>query len=215
MGKLIDISGQRFGRLVVIHRVYSHNANSRWLCKCDCGNEKVILSGSLISGSANSCGCIKKEVATKLKYRHGQAALPSITSEYRIWIAMKTRCYNPKHRHYKYYGGRGITVCDRWLQSFQNFFADMGKRPSKQHSLDRHPDTNGNYEPGNCRWATAEEQGQNKTNNRKIIYSGQEMTIGEFIKLLGLKGQKTTIYYQLTVRTPEQVAQMFQESIKS
>lgn len=91
----------------------------------------------------------------------------------------------------------------------------MGKRPSKQHSLDRHPDTNGNYEPGNCRWATAEEQGQNKTNNRKIIYSGQEMTIGEFIKLLGLKGQKTTIYYQLTVRTPEQVAQMFQESIKS
>jgi hypothetical protein len=210
MGKLIDITGKRFGRLVVLHRVPSHNAKSMWLCRCDCGNQKVILSGSLISGNTTTCGCLKKEVAANLKYKHGQAALSTITSEYRIWIAMKTRCYNPKHRHYKYYGGRGIKVCDRWLASFENFFADMGKRPSNKHSIDRYPNTDGNYEPGNCRWATVEEQGRNRTSNRKIVYRSQEMTIGEFIKALGIKGQKSTIYYQLTVRTPEQVAQMFQ-----
>jgi hypothetical protein len=210
MGKKVDISEKRFGRLVVIKDAYSRKNRWYWLCKCDCGNEITVLSNSLLSCNTTSCGCQQRETTSEVFTKHGQSKTGKVSAEYRIWTAMKTRCYNPKHRHYKYYGGKGISVCDRWLNSFENFLADMGKRPSTSHSIDRYPDTNGNYELNNCRWATIEEQGQNRTSNRKIIYKGEEMTIGEFIKSLGIKGQKSTIYYQLTVRTPEQVAQMFQ-----
>lgn len=114
--------------------------------------------------------------------KHGLSRSP----EHCAWIRMKGRCYNPKNHGYKWYGGRGIKVCDRWINSFEAFLADMGPRPSKKHSLDRFPDVNGNYEPKNCRWATSREQQMNKRNNRRIECDGETKTISEWAEISGI-----------------------------
>lgn len=152
MNKRIDLTGRRFGRLLVISFHSSQNYISKWLCRCDCGMEKVINGGSLTTGKVVSCGCYRIETHTK----HNMSYSP----EYRTWAGIKSRCYNPKAPRYPNYGERGITVCDRWLESFDNFYADMGDRPSKDYSIER-LDVNGNYEPSNCKWATRTEQQHN------------------------------------------------------
>lgn len=152
MNKRIDLTGRRFGRLLVISFHSSQNYISKWLCRCDCGMEKVINGGSLTTGKVVSCGCYRIETHTK----HNMSYSP----EYRTWAGIKSRCYNPKAPRYPNYGERGITVCDRWLESFDNFYADMGDRPSKDYSIER-LDVNGNYEPSNCKWATRFEQQRN------------------------------------------------------
>lgn len=149
-----NLLGQVFGRLTVISR--SNNDkwnNAKWLCRCECGNEKIISGQLLRNGEARSCGCIKR--------KHGQSNTPT----YRSWMRMRERCCRPGDKRYKDYGGRGIIVCDRWRNSFENFFADMGERPSSKHSIDR-IDVNGNYEPGNCRWSTTVEQRHNRRDSK-------------------------------------------------
>lgn len=154
---MIVTSGQRFGRLVTISLVIS--ARKKWLCICDCGTRtKPIYEYSLKSGNTKSCGCIQREFAQnkgRLAARHNMYG----TGTYNSWIAMKGRCFNPNNKDYKYYGGRGIKVYEPWMK-FENFLADMGIRPDNT-SLDR-IDTNGDYEPGNCRWSTIDIQNQNR-----------------------------------------------------
>ena len=143
MSKRIDLVGRRFGRLIVT----AYAQDRKWFCFCDCG-VRVLVS---LRGGRKSCGCLRK--AGAITHRM------SGSREYNSWHSMKQRCFNPRHRHYKHYGGRGITVCEDWL-SFEAFFADMGPRPAGC-SLDR-IDPNGNYEPTNCRWSDAKQQFQNQ-----------------------------------------------------
>jgi hypothetical protein len=153
--KLLDLTGKKFGRFTVIKRTATEKKHWRWLCRCDCGTEKIVDAGHLKSSHSISCGCYKKERSTK----HGHAGRE--TSEYMAWKHAKDRCFNPNDKAYKNYGARGITMCAEWRDSFAAFFADVGLRPSGL-SLDRFPNNNGNYEPGNVRWATRSEQNRNQ-----------------------------------------------------
>lgn len=162
--RAIDMAGERIGRLVVSGRVRTDDGKAWWLCRCDCGEQKVVLGSSLRRANATrSCGCLGREKATGAPRTHGHSVGGTMTPTYRAWRAMKYRCYVETCSFYPLYGGRGITVCDRWLESFENFLADMGERPKepKGLSLDR-IDNDGDYEPGNCRWATAKQQARNR-----------------------------------------------------
>lgn len=155
--------GDRFGRLIIVELIpgkHRPNRSPKARLKCDCGSETVVATGDLRSGHTRSCGCLRndtrREQGKMLNRKHGHYQSPTYSS----WGHMKQRCLNRKNKKFHLYGGRGITVCDRW-QSFENFLADMGERPADK-TLDRYPDRNGNYEPANCRWATAKEQSENQ-----------------------------------------------------
>lgn len=157
-GKIKDICGLKFGRLTVNEFVEVRKSCAYWLCSCECGNEKVVRGDSLRLGYIKSCGCLRNETAAvncEKTISHGHSRTPL----YRVWSSMKSRCGNPASPAYKHYGGRGISVCDRW-QKYENFFADMGYPPPGL-TLER-IDVNGNYEPSNCKWATWAEQNRNK-----------------------------------------------------
>ena len=157
MRKLDIKIGDRYNRLTIVEEVY-HPKRRTFKCKCDCGNYKIISLTHMRSGIAKSCGCYSIEFRTKHNHAHND----NITSEYTAWSNMKSRCNNPKFKQYKDYGGRGIKVCDRWLNSFKNFIDDMGKKPGPEYSIDRYPNNDGNYEPSNCRWSTSSEQLKNR-----------------------------------------------------
>jgi len=158
-----------------------------WNCVCDCGETRIVGGYPLTTGASRSCGCLKREESAerakrlKLLYKHGG----SRTAEYQVWNALKQRCENPAHANYAAYGGRGITVCERWRDSFEAFLADMGPRPSRKHSIDR-IDNAGNYEPGNCRWATVSEQARNRRSNRILSFRGETLTLVEWSERTGL-----------------------------
>lgn len=163
----IDLTGRRFYRLVVIS-LMERGKPYKWLCKCDCGESTIVSSAGLTSKKTGSCGCLQRESVIRKNTTHGLACTP----EYPIWNDMKRRCYNPKTNNFHNYGGRGITVCDRWLESFENFYADMGPRPSRRHCIER-INNNLGYSPENCKWATYREQARNTRANRLVTLNGE------------------------------------------
>lgn len=167
---LKDMTGKVFGRWTVV----SYSGKKRWLCRCNCGEERSVIGTALRDGSSTSCGCLRKENALSAVVTHGMYA----TSIYKIRTQIIQRCHNPNSYAYQGYGGRGISVCQSWRDSFEAFLEDMGPRPSPQHSIDR-IDNDGNYEPGNVRWATAHEQLLNRRNNRRFHVNGDYLTMGE------------------------------------
>ena len=180
MSAFKDITGQRFGQLTVLRREGSTpHKHTTWLCRCDCGVEKVITKPSLVSGHSTSCGCLQKRIMRDMNLSHGL----SKHDTYKIWKAMRTRCTNPNSHNYHNYGGRGISVDPSW-NSFEVFFKDMGPRPSKSHSIDRIDNEKG-YSKDNCRWATQVEQCNNSRNCRIITYNGISKNLTQWEKHLG------------------------------
>ncbi len=184
-----NLKGLKFGRLTVFAKPIP-SKNGEWLCVCDCGNKIKSNSHKLTAGHTRSCGCLQKELLSQRSTVHGMRN----SMEYRPWANMKSRCLNPKASHYKYYGGRGIKVCERW-KKFQNFFIDMGPRPSNRHSIER-LDCNGNYEPGNCCWATIKEQRNNTRASRFLVMKGETKTLSQWSELYNLISE--TVRYRLS-----------------
>jgi hypothetical protein len=180
--KQIEI-GQQYGRLVVIAPAMLVKRHSFWLCACACGNTKAVRQDSLRNGITASCGCLARERTRARTRKHGMAG-HNRPPEYDAWAHMIRRCYTPTTKAFEHYGGRGITVCQRWRDSFEAFLADMGPRPSAKHSLDR-INNDGNYEPSNCRWATTDEQARNTRRNVKVTFRGETKTVAEWGRALG------------------------------
>lgn len=185
MPQIEDLSGQRFGRYTVMCRAESYvsksgSSQSRWLCRCDCGNERIVFAQSLKSGKSRSCGCLQRDVAKTHGWKN--------TRLYGIWHNMKWRCNNENAASYHNYGGRGISVCKAWEQ-FEPFMEWALKNGySDELSIDR-IDNNGNYCPDNCRWVNAKEQANNRRTNNLITANGETLTISEWEKKSGLSRQ--------------------------
>jgi hypothetical protein len=175
----IDLTGQRYGRLAVISFANSNGRTVRWHCKCDCGAERIVSTTSLRSGTSQSCGCYARERTSETSFVHGM----SNTKIYRLWRSMHERCYDPKNNSYRYYGAKGITVCERWHQ-FENFYADMGERPADM-SLDRIKSTK-EYSKENCRWATLKDQARNRRSSRFLTFKGETKTVAEWAEIIGV-----------------------------
>ncbi|MBE0568931.1 MAG: hypothetical protein IH577_04575 [Deltaproteobacteria bacterium] len=156
----VDITGNRYGRLVVLGYAETKGKKSFWNTVCDCGKAIVASGNNLRTGNTKSCGCLARELTSSRFLRHGESWGSKDTPEYRTWTSIKRRCFNKKARPWKYYGGRGITMCREWAESFEAFLRDMGRRPPGM-TIER-KDNDGNYEPGNCVWATYSEQNRNK-----------------------------------------------------
>ena len=185
-----DLTGRRFGRLVVLRLVGRTKARALlWECRCDCGASSVVRAGGLLNGGTQSCGCLQREKSAAAKLTHGLARTP----EYKVWDHMRQRCENPKHKGFANYGARGIRVCERW-RKFENFIADMGERPSPKHTIER-ADNDGDYEPGNCRWGTWREQSRNKRTNRLITANGITKPLTTWAEELGVP--PTTLFERL------------------
>lgn len=183
MPKLKDLTGQRVGRLVIVRRVADRRRGwPRWLCRCDCGNEVEVDSNNLRTNNTMSCGCWASDRAkTGLNRKHNRSGTPL----YEVWCKMRERCGNPNNPNYSAYGGRGIYVCERW-QIFENFLADMGERPSPQHSIDR-INNDGPYSPDNCRWVgSIKEQRSNCRDNRYLTYQGETLIVSEWARRTGI-----------------------------
>jgi hypothetical protein len=180
-----DLTGKIFHRLTVVSFSELRGKHLYWKCLCICGNESFVSSSNLKRSEVKSCGCLRHELHIARVTTHNQSGLTTKTKEYRSWADMKTRCYNTKSESYKNYGGRGITVCDRWLNSFEYFLSDVGVAPSRKHTMDR-INVNGNYEPSNCRWADGITQGINKRNNRLLSLNGETKALSQWCRDLNL-----------------------------
>lgn len=194
MSKFKDLTGQKFGRLTVIKRADNNkNGSTRWLCKCDCGNEKIVEGGHLRSNKIKSCGCLLTDVLIKRNYTHGMTN----TRLFHIWQGIKIRCYNKNFEHYKHYGERGITICEEWKDNFMSFYDWAMSNGYKEHLTIDRIDVNGNYEPSNCRWVKQAEQSRNRRDTVYITYNGETHTFYEWSKITGIN-QNTlcTRYYR-------------------
>lgn len=175
--------GERSHRLVVVDAMTDRSGKRvRYLllCLCDCGELFLTEKCSVRTGHTKSCGCLTRDRTIERNKTHGH----SKDSEYRAWAHMLGRCRNKNKRDYKYYGGRGIKVCERWL-NFENFLQDIGEKPTKDHTLDR-IDVDGDYEPGNCRWATRSEQCRNQRSNRRLTFNGETLIVQDWAEKLGV-----------------------------
>ena len=200
MSKIRDLTGQKFGLLTVLCRAENTPAGRvKWHCQCECGGTKIVASTELLKGRTRSCGCLglaqRRAAGNSRKHKYGRS---TCLSEYKSWWSMVARCTNTNHKSYPNYGGRGVTVCERWLNSFPAFVDDMGKRP-KGKTLDRINSDKG-YCPENCRWSTMTEQGNNRRNNRLLEYNGATHTAMEWVRLLNLKS--ATVYDRLRRNLP-------------
>lgn len=198
MSELIDLAGKRFGKLTVICRVQNNkHRQPQWKCICDCGNETIVVGQKLRNGITKSCGCLVHE--QKTAFKHGMTG----TVLHNRWLNMKSRCYNPRNKRYDRYGGRGIFVCDEWLD-FQNFYDwAISNGFSEELSLDRIDNDKG-YSPENCRWATPRQQANNTRRNVFVEYMGQRKTVAEWCRELGL--DKRTVYSRMEYKTdPEEI----------
>jgi len=198
-----SIIGQQFSFWQVIseapRRKLPSGKNVRMmLCRCKCGVEKEVFRTVITSGGSKSCGCKRGELFIKSRTRHGHARKGAPTPEYKAWEAMISRCENPTSCSYKWYGARGIKVCSQWRESFSAFLKDMGLRPSSEYSIDRFPDSNGNYEPGNCRWATVNEQNGNRRISVLITAYGVSRWAAEWSRITGIAAE--TIIRRIRVR---------------
>lgn len=186
-----NITGQRFTRLVAVAFSHMRDTNAYWRCMCDCGKVVTVAACNLKSKHkpVRSCGCYGAEYR-KAHPPGGVAPTDNPVHhrpEYSCWRAMITRCTCETTPTFEQYGARGITVCDRWRNSFEDFVADVGPRPTPEHTLDRYPDREGNYEPGNVRWATQTEQQRNRTNNRMLTHEGVTLCLAEWAERTGLR----------------------------
>jgi hypothetical protein len=177
--------GDRFGRLTIESEATSKGGLRMFICNCDCGTSVVRPLKSLRNGTTSSCGCLRRDMVAAKNHKHGMRTREgSSPPEYFIWKRMRTRCNDPRDRKWPDYGGRGITIDPRW-DDFTVFLSDVGPRPSPKHSIDR-INNNGNYEPGNVRWATASQQSRNKRNNVRISFDGEDLTIAEWAERRGM-----------------------------
>jgi hypothetical protein len=159
LARFKDITGKKFGMLVAAWPAGMKRHEAVWLCFCECGGSNNVMASRLATGNTASCGCFRKRLASERNRRHGHCS-GRISTEYNSWSSMIRRCSDPKNNRYQYYGGRGIRVCERWLD-FKNFLADMGMKPQPRLTIDR-INPNGNYEPPNCKWSTYNEQRHNR-----------------------------------------------------
>ena len=192
MGKFQDLTGQRFGRLLVVKRNENNkNGDAMWLCLCDCGNKIIVRGCDLRRGSTQSCKCLQKELSANRLTKHGLTN----TRLHRIWSGMLRRCYNKNDPNYPRYGGRGISICEDWKTNFKLFYDwAMSNGYSDELSIDR-IDVNGNYEALNCRWANNKEQSNNKNNNHLVTFNGKTQNVTQWCEELGLN--RTRVYKRL------------------
>jgi hypothetical protein len=185
--KALELSGKRFGKLVAIkqHGERSSRGLIQWLCKCDCGNMTLAVGNKLSNNGVKSCGCLKQESAHKLGLTLNKTHGQSRTVEYKAWQNMITRCYNENSPNYVNYGGRGISVCGRWKNSFEKFLSDMGPKPKDSFSLERINNNRG-YSPANCKWASRSEQNSNKRDIPLYEYKGKKYTCRQLCALTGV-----------------------------
>ncbi len=165
---MVNHIGEKYERLEIIEFDKKKGLHYYWICKCSCGKVKSIRYSHLKDGGTKSCGCLIREITSKRSTTHGHSVGGNRTSEYRSWEAMISRCTNINSTDYARYGEKGITVCERWLESFENFIEDIGFKPTKFHSIDR-INNEGDYKPGNCKWSTKKEQANNRSNNISVI----------------------------------------------
>ncbi len=197
MSKRIERTGQRFGRLLVLEVAHRNkHGDAMWLCLCDCGNQPIVGSWELSSGNTQSCGCLGRELRASgaLRLRHGEAKKNKQSVEHMIWSGMKARCFNPNNKEFANYGGRGITVCERWRDSFEAFVEDVGRRPSPEHTLDRIENT-GPYDISNVRWATRVEQSRNKRTTHYLELDGQRKCIRDWSLETGIN--ELTLHWRI------------------
>lgn len=179
--------GGKVGRLLLLKDIrmpHGNKTDAGYLCRCECGNETMVLRSNLLCGSVVSCGCFHKEVASMANRKHRKSG----DRVYRIWAEMKSRCLNNNNIGYERYGGRGIKVCDRWKDSFESFLVDMGEPPGNDYTIDR-IDNNGDYEPSNCRWATPMQQSRNRRSCIMVEYGGEKICVAELAERLGISSQ--------------------------
>lgn len=179
MSHAINLINKTFGQLLVISPDgKSSSGCSLWKCKCDCGNYTAVIHSRLVNGNTKSCGCLQRKTASEINTTHGHTKKQKWSKQYRTWINISQRCTNPNQGNYHLYGGRGITMCERW-RKFENFLDDMGKPPTARHQIDRINNNEG-YSPTNCRWATPEQNGRNKRNNHILTWNGMSKCLSQW-----------------------------------
>ena len=183
---MYDLIGEKFGRLLVVKRAGSYRGNISYLCKCECGKETIVSSYSLRTGNTKSCGCLNREIVLNRITKHGGHG----TRLYRIWKNMKTRCFNKNFHTYKIYGGRGISVCKEWAESFANFEKWANANGYNDNLTIDRIDSDGNYCPENCRWVSMQEQANNTRRNHYIEYKGVKRTLSEWARHLNMPYSK-------------------------